>query len=357
MKKHKFSILISLVLATIVSLGITSTVVAKTSTENITVHYKGIKIFMDSNELPISNEPFLFKSTTYMPIRDIAEALGKEVSWKSETKTVILTTPDNQIVTIAPAIARENKLGSEEIVANYSDIKIIADGRELSSETNFEPFIYNGTTYLPLRKVAQAFGMDVNWDAKNQCIHLGEYPKKEVATVKSTFKGLTYDVPAYWTEIDYGNYKVYNYDSAIVLLQYVEGARAADINKVLYGSRTFSAFYKEINYFPNLWIPQLGKYVSKDNLNYLAFDLKGHDSFMGGSILCYHKMYLADANEGIVIAIYITSGIADIDLDIPYEFADMMENARAVVVDTKKINWATERLEHFAKQSFFLQFH
>ena len=220
-----------------------------------------------------------------------------------------------------------------------------------------EPFIYNGTTYLPLRKVAQAFGMNINWDAKNQCIHLGEYQKKEVATVKSTFKGLTYDVPAYWTEINYGNYKVYSYDSAMVLLQYVEGARVADITKGIYGSNTFAEFYKEINYFPNLWIPRLGEYVCKDNLNYLAFDLRSHDSFFGASRLYYHKMYLADANKGIVIAIYIASDTIDMDLDIPYEFANMMENASAVVVETPKINWAITHENYFAKQPFFLQLH
>ena len=357
MKPQKFSILISLVLTSLISLFITSTAFAKTSTENVTAYYKGIKIFLDGNELPIANESFLVNGSTYMPVRDIAEALGKDVSWKGETKTVTLTTPANPIISNAPNITLGKKISTETIIVNYSDIKIIVDGVALSFNTHDEPFIHNGTTYLPLRKVAQAFGIEVRWNAPTNCVYLGEYPKPEVKTFESTFNGLTYDVPSHWAEIDYGNQKVYASGDSLVLFQYVEGSRASDVNFSIGSLASFIPLYKEINDFPSLSLWGPIEYVSKDNLNYLTSDLTGSILFLDGSWLGYQRIYLADANEGFVIAIYITTNLLTRDWDFYYQFIDMMENARGVVVETKKTNWAKPIMDNRKKQAFFSQFH
>jgi len=42
-----------------------------------------------------------------------------------------------------------------------------------------EPFIYNGTTYLPVRAVANAFGKDVKWDGKNAIVYIGKDDRME----------------------------------------------------------------------------------------------------------------------------------------------------------------------------------
>ena len=52
--------------------------------------------------------------------------------------------------------------GTREISAAFRDIKIIVDGKQLS--TPAEPFIYNGTTYLPVRAVGEAVGKEAAWD-------------------------------------------------------------------------------------------------------------------------------------------------------------------------------------------------
>lgn len=53
----------------------------------------------------------------------------------------------------------------------YNNIKIMIDGTEYNTEV--EPFIYNGSTYLPVRAVANAFGKDVDWDAENSTVIIG----------------------------------------------------------------------------------------------------------------------------------------------------------------------------------------
>lgn len=41
-----------------------------------------------------------------------------------------------------------------------------------------EPFIHNGTTYLPVRAVADALKVDVAWEQSTNSVHLGKHTKK-----------------------------------------------------------------------------------------------------------------------------------------------------------------------------------
>lgn len=67
---------------------------------------------------------------------------------------------------------------SKMIEAFYTGIRLFVDGGEyIPTDANgkvVEPFIYNGTTYLPVRAVANAFGKDVIWDGANQTVYLGK---------------------------------------------------------------------------------------------------------------------------------------------------------------------------------------
>ncbi len=74
----------------------------------------------------------------------------------------------------------------QTINAVYNNIRIVIDGIEVTPKdvdgNVVEPFIYNGTTYLPVRAVGEAFGKDVSWDGANATVYIGEVekPAKEV---------------------------------------------------------------------------------------------------------------------------------------------------------------------------------
>lgn len=59
----------------------------------------------------------------------------------------------------------------------YNNIKVYVDGGEVvPKDANgkvVEPFIINGTTYLPVRAVAESFQKDVVWDGATQSVYLG----------------------------------------------------------------------------------------------------------------------------------------------------------------------------------------
>lgn len=64
-----------------------------------------------------------------------------------------------------------------DIPVMFNNIKIVVDGKEL--KTDKEPFIYEGTTYLPVRAVGEAVGKNVTWDAASKTVILGETEQKE----------------------------------------------------------------------------------------------------------------------------------------------------------------------------------
>ena len=64
---------------------------------------------------------------------------------------------------------------------HYNDIKVTLNGKEITpKDANgkvVEPFIIDGTTYLPVRAVASALGLDVNWDGETNTVKLGKILK------------------------------------------------------------------------------------------------------------------------------------------------------------------------------------
>ena len=87
----------------------------------------------------------------------------------------------------------------------YNNIKITLDGDELipkdANGTYVEPFIIDGTTYLPVRAISNALGLGVDWDQNTSTVILtSPHEEKEPASptnmvvydqngVKITYKG------------------------------------------------------------------------------------------------------------------------------------------------------------------------
>lgn len=68
-------------------------------------------------------------------------------------------------------------------------VRIVIDGKEYTpTDANgnaVQPMIYNGTTYLPVRAVSNAFGKAVYWDGEESTVYLGKMDGKlKAPTVK-----------------------------------------------------------------------------------------------------------------------------------------------------------------------------
>ncbi len=79
-----------IVLGLLASIMFSCAVFASTGTQNISATYDNIKIVVDGRTVNASAEPFIYNGVTYLPVRAVGEALGKEVSWDSSTNTIYL---------------------------------------------------------------------------------------------------------------------------------------------------------------------------------------------------------------------------------------------------------------------------
>ena len=81
-------------------------------------------------------------------------------------------------------------------------VDIYVDGVEMkptdATGKPVETFVYNGTTYVPLRAVSQSLGKNVKWDGANRRVYIGEVPgeKQYLLSVCPPYQTRMYEAPA-----------------------------------------------------------------------------------------------------------------------------------------------------------------
>ena len=69
---------------------------------------------------------------------------------------------------------------TQTLTAYYSNISLVVDGVKITPKdangTVVEPFIVDGTTYLPVRAIGEALGKQVSWDGDTRTVYVGEVP-------------------------------------------------------------------------------------------------------------------------------------------------------------------------------------
>ena len=96
MKKWNLKSYLCGVITSALILGLCIPTLAATVQKQMTVTYKDIKIFVDGEEIIPKDvngnvvEPFVSNGTTYLPVRAVGEALGKNVEWNGDTNSVYI---------------------------------------------------------------------------------------------------------------------------------------------------------------------------------------------------------------------------------------------------------------------------
>ena len=81
----------------------------------------------------------------------------------------------------------------KELLVSYRDIQLFVDGKLFipkdATGVVVEPFIYEGTTYLPIRAISEALGKDVEWDGETSTIYVGPRPDEEPVKDDTVYLG------------------------------------------------------------------------------------------------------------------------------------------------------------------------
>lgn len=115
----------------------------------------------------------VYEDATYLPLRAIGEALGKNVNWDEKTKTVTLEGERTAKDSSNKAIEGTAK---NVWVQVRDDFTIVIDGKEQTFKTaagkTIYPLLYDGSTYLPLRAIGQIMDKEVAWDNQTKTVTL-----------------------------------------------------------------------------------------------------------------------------------------------------------------------------------------
>lgn len=92
---EKAKYIIASVIATLIIM-MSVPALAEVAQKNISVAYSNIKLYVDGKLITAKDsagnivEPFTYNGTTYLPVRAVGEALGKNVSWDEAAQTVYI---------------------------------------------------------------------------------------------------------------------------------------------------------------------------------------------------------------------------------------------------------------------------
>ncbi|WP_239617378.1 ABC transporter substrate-binding protein [Cohnella mopanensis] len=141
-RKKLWTGLLSAVILWVAAVGFAQSAEAATTNNSI-------KVVVDGKEISLSTAPQIIKGRLMIPYSNVVTGMGGKVSWDAQTK-IVKATKNNVTVTYT--------VGSK--TAYINDQK-----KQLESA----PVSINNTTFVPLRALAQSFGMWVKWDnAKKQ---------------------------------------------------------------------------------------------------------------------------------------------------------------------------------------------
>ena len=171
-----------LTLCGLLALGVPALALGRTREASIT--FREIRLVVagreitpvDSDGVPV--EPFILDGSTYLPLRAAAGALGLSVDWDDASSTVSLTSGGEKTSGRGePVLTRATR----SVTVTYRGIRLVVDGKTVtptdSDGAPVEPFILDGSTYLPLRAVAGALGVAVDWDGSTSTAYLGGVPE------------------------------------------------------------------------------------------------------------------------------------------------------------------------------------
>ncbi|QJC51937.1 AMIN domain-containing protein [Paenibacillus albicereus] len=133
---------------------------------------KAPKLFLNGLELQSASAPRIDKSTTFIPIRTVAEGMGFDVTWDKAAKKAVIHNGDSLI---------ELVVGSKSSVVNGSKIVLATPAKIVGSGAA-------STTMVPLRFVSENMGLEVYYDAPAKSVYLFQ-PSTQEPTAPGTDGG------------------------------------------------------------------------------------------------------------------------------------------------------------------------
>ena len=111
---------------------------------------QAVSIRLDGETVYADVPPVILDGRTMVPLRAIAEALGAQIAWDGDSRTITLS------------------LGETVVQLAVDDANALVDGSPVTLAVPAR--IIDGRTLVPLRFLGESFGSQVNWDGATQTV-------------------------------------------------------------------------------------------------------------------------------------------------------------------------------------------
>ncbi len=122
----------------------------------MTVGEKKITVLQNEEESDITLDaaPFIDRGRTMIPLRGLTEAMGAEIAWDNDTRTITVA-KDTNVITL-------QIMNTSVYVYKYFD----GEYKTIRYTLDVPPKIVGERTYIPIRFVSEHLGYDVLWNAE-----------------------------------------------------------------------------------------------------------------------------------------------------------------------------------------------
>ncbi len=141
-------------------------------------------VTLSVNEAAVEGDkaPVIINNVTYVPFRILFDALEAEYSWDNENKCI--TAEKNDIVVKLWINNKEYHVNDEE------------------KYTENAPLIIDGSTYIPVRTVAEAFKLEISWNDASRNVNISDDSITTQTTTESTTESSTKETTETTTKRD-----------------------------------------------------------------------------------------------------------------------------------------------------------
>ncbi|SHH28124.1 Copper amine oxidase N-terminal domain-containing protein [Anaerosphaera aminiphila DSM 21120] len=118
-----------------------------------------IKIWLNGEYLKTDVEPYIENNRTLVPVRVISENFGYEVLWDENSQKITIQDAEVHLeLTIGITIAKGKSIDNKTLLLNLDEPAQIKNNR----------------TFVPIRFIAEQFGVNVDWDGENRTVVIGD---------------------------------------------------------------------------------------------------------------------------------------------------------------------------------------
>lgn len=142
------NLLKGLVIGTVITVLLMSTVLGDSITKTIEVIFNSVNLTVNGQKVQADN--ILYKGTTYVPLRSVSEALGKDVGWDQATMTAsindkeTINTPAEENLN-TNTYTHKDENGNTLYTVEIKGIKLMSERNKYSEKNPAEVYIINYT--------------------------------------------------------------------------------------------------------------------------------------------------------------------------------------------------------------------